>query len=451
MVQTHSSQKAAKHNYKVSAQHVLLMLVLVVAFFILIFFKAIPFGVASFVEPLFRPNGEKLLKTGYVGFDGLCWATVAKDKEAALKGKNLDIKKEYINKETILDFTFNERTEEKNGYVKAKWEFFAKAEALGENPIYLEPWIGLTILSLVIAFLIAALITMLMPNSLGMLAVLFDRQIDNTKVKIRLQTGFSDDIVNLLIAPDDKFANEDRDKVEIAFRYIWERTVTDDPSSVVHSLRFEEVFDSNTEIVQFRNESLYERIKEYYSDFVVKEIEVTKDGLNWRGNHFWIGKGLRVYMAHHFTEKYSNNVTALAYGGAAILIVAIGVRGLKLIPAQRPSFILFAIFLEFSMLSLLAVTMFYTEEEERMDKMLKKMEDANRSQTDTLRAQQYDIHQLTNALVGQTAEIIKSRVEKSISEYMTSGDKMQNAIAEEIGSKIMAGMRDAYNSQIKHK
>ena len=137
----------------------------------------------------------------------------------------------------------------------------------------------------------------------------------------------------------------------------------------------------------------------------------------------------------------------MAYGGAAVLIIAIGVRGLKLIPAARPSYILFAIFLEFSMLALMAVTLFYTEEEERMDKMLKKMEDANRSQLETLRGQQHDIHQLTNALVGQTAEIIKSRVEKTISEYMASSENVDKAIANEISSKIMKGLRDAYSDK----
>jgi RecB family endonuclease NucS len=99
------------------------------------------------------------------------------------------------------------------------------------------------------------------------------------------------------------------------------------------------------------------------------------------------------------------------------------------------------------MLMLMAVTLFYTEEEERMDKMLKKMEDANRSQLETLRGQQHDIHQLTNALVGQTAEIIKSRVEKAISEYMASSENVDKAIANEISSKIMKGLREAYSDK----
>jgi hypothetical protein len=311
----------------------------------------------------------------------------------------------------------------------------------------LEPWTGLSVISIILAFVFAAFLTMIMPSGIGLMAVLFEKQIENTRVKIRLQTGFSDDIVDLLVQPDANLADVDRDKAISVFRYIWERTVTDDPSSNVHSLRFEEVYDENYELVTFRNHQVYERIKEYYSDFVVKEIEDTKDSLMWRNNHFLFGKGLRLYMAHHFTEKYSNNVTGLAYGGAGVLIIAIGIRGLKLIPAARPSYILFAIFLEFSMLMLMAVTLFYTEEEERMDKMLKKMEDANRSQLETLRGQQHDIHQLTNALVGQTAEIIKSRVEKTISEYMASSENVDKAIANEISSKIMKGLRDAYSDK----
>jgi hypothetical protein len=211
-------------------------------------------------------------------------------------------------------------------------------------------------------------------------------------------------------------------------------------------LRFDDVFDENTDIVMFRSESLYARIKEYFSDFVLKEIEDTRDGLKWRKNHFLFMAGLRLYMAHHFTEKYSNNVTGLAYGGAAILIIAIGIRGLKFIPAQQPSLILLAIFLEFSMLSLLAITLIYTEEEERMDKMLKKMEDASKGQLEVLRGQQHDIHQLSNALVGQTAEIIKNRVERAIEEYMTSGNNIEQEIAQQIAHKVLVSMRESSES-----
>jgi hypothetical protein len=77
-----------------------------------------------------------------------------------------------------------------------------------------------------------------------------------------------------------------------------------------------------------------------------------------------------------------------------------------------------------------------------MDRMLKKMEDANRSQLESLKGQQSDIHQLTNALVGQTAEIIRSRVESTISEYMASDDNVRKVIAQEIAEKILIGIKE---------
>jgi hypothetical protein len=97
------------------------------------------------------------------------------------------------------------------------------------------------------------------------------------------------------------------------------------------------------------------------------------------------------------------------------------------------------------MLALLAITLIYTEEEERMDKMLKKMEDANRSQLEELQKQSFDMHQLSNVLVGQSADIIKNRVERAISEYMTSDDNIKKVVAEEISEKIMIGLRDSFS------
>ncbi len=441
------STKSKKHN--VGAQHVVLLTVLSAAFFYYYFFSLVPQLIAGFVVPLFAPSLDQQQKIGFVKFDGLVWASTSKDRELQAIGK--PIAKDLINREFIFDFTWEPRNEEEHGYSKKGSEFYAKAPVLGDLAIILEPWLGFIVLALVFAILSAVLITMFMPSNIGFMAVLFDRQIDNTKVKLRLQTGFADEVIELLIMPDDKLAEKDVSEVRSAFRLIWDRTMTEDIASPFQSARFDDVFDNDTDIVFFRNEAIYTRIKEFFSDFVVIEIIDIKNALLWRRNRMYFAKGLRLYMSHHFTEKYSNLVTGLAYGGAAFLIVAVGIRGLKFIPATRPSLILFAIALEFVMLSLLAVTLMYTEEEERMDKMLKKMEDANRSQLEALRGQQADIHQLSNALVGQTAEIIRTRVESAIEEYMTSGDKIQQVVAEEIAKKIMFSLReDKPKSSYKH-
>ncbi len=444
-----SSQASSQ---KLGVQQVLLYAVMVIAFFVLFQFKLLPVGVSGFITYLFQPTGEEKQKIELVQYKGLCWASSSKDKAAEIYKKGLTApNKDDINKDFIFDFTFEPRTMDQHGYVKSSTEWIAKSTTLGENQIVLEPWIGFWILALVISIVLATVISMFLPTSLGFMAVLFDRQIENTKAKIRLQTGFSDDIVDLLTMPDDKLEAAEFNVAEVAFRTVWNRTEGEATSTGKNALEFEDVFNEDVDLVSFRKIHLYSRIKEFFSEFVLKEIEDTKNGLLWRRNHTLVMKGLRLYMSHHFTEKYSNNVTGLAYGGAAVLIVTVGIRGLKFIPAAKPSIILFATFLEFTMLALMAFTLMYTEEEERMDKMLKKMEDGSRSSLEALRAQQHDIHQLANVLIGQSAEIIKTRVESAITEYMTSDDNIKKVVAEEISEKILYGMREAFSGPIPNK
>lgn len=399
-------------------------------------FHAIPEATAVFIVEQFKPSGDELQKIGFVKFDGLTWASTSKEKEASIQSGS-PIKKDLINEDFIFDFSWENRTSEVNGYTKGPTEWYLKAPALGEKPIYLEPHIGFWIISLVIGFVFATIISILLPSSIGLLAALFEREIDHVKVKIRLQTGFSDKIVDMLTQPDSKLKDADRDETERLYRKIWERTTSETEISTKKFINFDDIFDDETDLVLFRNHAIYNRMKEFFSEFVINEIVDVKNAQLWEANHMKVGKGFKLFMAHFFTEKYSNSITGLAYGGAALLIVGVGIRGLKLIPADRPSVMFMFIFIEFSMLSLLAVTLFYTENEERIDKMLKKMEDANKSQLEILRGQQEDIHQLSTALVGQTSEIIKTRVESAISEYMTSGDKVQREIASAIADKIV--------------
>jgi len=419
----------------------MVLLIMIASFFVLFQFVAIPKGMSVFVRSLFAPYGEQLAKIGYVEFADGVFASVPKDAEKQ-SYKNSEVSADVINKEFIFDFSFKERTTAKNGYVKSANEFYAKCPKLGEMAIIIEPWVALWLLSLVLATVVSLLVSIVMPTSIGYCAALFYNQIEGTKIKLRLQTGLSDDIIDLLVMPDEQLRVKDPNEVRSMFRIVWERTTTEDLSTSFTFIKFEDVFDADTDIVHFRNIILYKRIKEFYSEFLLVEIEDTKNGILWAANHLRIMKGARLYMSHHFSEKYANTVTGLAYGGAAFLIVAVGIRGLKFIPADKPSFILLAIILEFSMLTLMAVSLVYTEGEERMDKIMKKMEDANRSSLEAQRGQQADIHMLTNALVGQTAEIIKNRVEKAIEEYMTSGNEIERKIGEAIADKVLIGLKD---------
>ncbi len=427
----------AKHARTVRAGvvHYLLFGVLFVGTTWLFHSLLLPRIVEYFFVTQFKPVTGKPL----VNFRGV-YATPSAEGE---KFAGMEVRKEYINREYIFDFTNKPRNEKEHGYTKAAGEWLAKAPKLGEDPIILEPF-GFIILSLDIGFLVAVLLTLILPPSIGLLSAKVEEAIEETKAKVRIQTGFSEEVINILVMRDEELQQLDWETLERVFRYVWERTMPEEQAGTTkYPLRFEEAFTPEVDPVRFRREILDNRIREYFSDFVAKEIVDTRAAQYWRQNRLRIGKALRLYMSHHFAEKYSNAVTGLAYGGAALLIIAIGIRGLKFIPATRPTLILFAIFLEFSMLTLLAFTLFYTEAEERVDKMLKKMEDAARGQLETLEQQSRDIHRLAEALEGGTTELIRKRVEQAITEYLTSDDSVRRMIAEEISRKILIGIREA--------
>lgn len=105
----------------------------------------------------------------------------------------------------------------------------------------------------------------------------------------------------------------------------------------------------------------------------LEDLKILKKALIWRNSRFIgrllkINDGFRMYMRMHFTVKYSNTVLGMVYIGAAVLIVIIGLRGLKLVPSTQPSIILFALSLEFCFLILYAITVIYSKEEDESDK-----------------------------------------------------------------------------------
>ncbi len=101
----------------------------------------------------------------------------------------------------------------------------------------------------------------------------------------------------------------------------------------------------------------------------LEDIKVLHRALVWQhssvlGRIFRLNDGFRMYMRFYFTVIYSNGVLGFVYIGAAVLIIIIGLRGLKFIPASQPSLILFALGLEFSLLIIFAFTLMYSRQEE---------------------------------------------------------------------------------------
>lgn len=96
------------------------------------------------------------------------------------------------------------------------------------------------------------------------------------------------------------------------------------------------------------------------------ELAKFQGALSWRKSSalakiLHVNNALSVYMRNHFTMQYENTILGFIYIGAAILIIVIGLRGLQFIPKDRPSLVLFAISLEFILLILYAVSLIFTK------------------------------------------------------------------------------------------
>lgn len=314
------------------------------------------------------------------------------------------------------DFTFDvssvQRTLDKDKYEKASTEWVIRAEKLGEDAIRIQPWITFGIFSLFVGFIASVLITSMIPRQIGYISNKIEREIENTIGRIDEQTGdkVSRDEIERITSPNSK---EDLTPIEKEFGPV-----------------------------------------------IVNEIRDVQNAKRWRRNKLMPFKGLRLYMTRHFAEKYSNNVQGFAYGGAAILIVVIGIRGLKFIPPTQPSVLLAAITLEFTMLTLLAVTLFYTEEEQRMDKLMRNLEESSEGQkyelinlvrasqqqqrdlasmVDYISRQTDNLQRMADALTGANREYIIQVAQRAVAEYVTKETSIEiteKVIREKIDSAL---------------
>lgn len=328
--------------------------------------------------------------------------------------------------EFILDMTDQPRSIDEDGYLKSEREWIVFAEKLGEEPIIIDPILTFIIFSLGFGFILAVLITAMLPRAVGLISNKIERTIHHTISTIDEQTG-------------DKVSREEIERVTAA-------NSKDDLSP----------------------------IEKEFGPVIVNEIEDVRAANQWKRNRLLVFRGLRLYMTRHFAEKYSNNVQGFAYGGAAFLIVIIGIRGLKFIPPTQPSVLLFAISLEFMMLLLLAVTLFYTEEEQRMDKLIRNLEESSEGQkyelinlvrtsqqqqrdlasmVDYIQRQTDNLQRMADALTGANREFIIQVAQRAVAEYVTAEtsreiteqvirEKIDDAMAQMFGNKQINSPND---------
>ena len=141
------------------------------------------------------------------------------------------------------------------------------------------------------------------------------------------------------------------------------------------SARFgeDEDFDKNELIETIKNSNLRE-LHQFVHEWGlhIEDLKIFRRVLIWRDSGIFyrilhINDAIRFYMRFYFTVKYNNTVLGFVYVGAAVLIIIIGLRGLKFIPPTEPSLVIFALGLEFSLLVTYAFTLMYTKQEEEED------------------------------------------------------------------------------------
>ncbi len=204
----------------------------------------------------------------------------------------------------------------------------AALEALGNAPLpraeyIFQPLVALTPLVLVGGFVFAALFTVVLPSGIGFVRQKIEREILTTLDRIAVA----------------QFGDHTPEDIRRLTREI-----------------------SGADV-----RKLHDLVDVYgmpYSD-----LELLQRALRWSDASAGmqvvrVHDAVKFYMREYFTDRYSNAILGLVYIGAAILIIVIGIRGLKFLPATDPSVVLGALGLEFMLLITYAVVLMYGRTEE---------------------------------------------------------------------------------------
>jgi len=129
----------------------------------------------------------------------------------------------------------------------------------------------------------------------------------------------------------------------------------------------EEIRQLTRDILQADTRRLHDMADIYGMPF--DAIDLLQRALRWReasgvSKLSKVHDAIKFYMREYFTDRYSNAVLGMVYIGAAILIIVIGLRGLKFLPATDPSLVLGALGLEFMLLITYAVVLMYGKSED---------------------------------------------------------------------------------------
>ena len=192
-----------------------------------------------------------------------------------------------------------------------------------EARYWFNPILSLVSSSLIIGMITSVTISSLLPLSSGYMRQKIDREIANLSNKISANFLESDDI------------------------------------------------ESHHEIINMIKNADMRLMYEYVDEWgiSIEDIKILQRALIWQqSNVFYkilhINDGITMYMRFYFTIKYGNAMLGFVYMGAAVLIIIVGLRGLKFVPPTQPSIVLFALGLEFTLLITYALNLIYGRQDE---------------------------------------------------------------------------------------
>ncbi|MBD1207440.1 MAG: hypothetical protein H9535_03355 [Ignavibacteria bacterium] len=336
-----------------------------------------------------------------------------------------EITRAYASGEFILDFTPTARNREQHGYAKAEDEWLIKSPFMGDEAVIITPIWALTVPLLAISLLIAVVLTFLLPSRIGLMAAFVERTFHETRTKLLFQTGFSDELLEFLLLSDTEVAMLSQrapERVGAYLQTLWDATRTDNErNQALSSYADESLFDTAT-IANghhaFVRNTLISRMREAFSVSVEHSIRSLQRARAWQENHFRLLSGIRLYMSEYFAVNRSNNVQGFAYAGAGLMIVVIGLRGLRFIPASRPSLIVASISLECVLLFALGLTLFFQREEGSSAESLKRIE--NNTQNVALVMSSVGNEAMQRAIMDAIREHAQSPdVEKRVADALT--------------------------------
>lgn len=203
-----------------------------------------------------------------------------------------------------------------------KWAIDVFLGTPSEARYWLDPIISLAMPVSLISFLITLILCSLLPRNIGLIRHKVEREIINQLDKIHYSNfGFYSDKKNL---------------------------------------------DFENNILKADDRKLHAMAEEWKIN--KEEIKYLAKAINWKNESILYKllhpfNGLEFYLRFYFTERYGNTMLGLVYIGAAVLIIIIGMRGLKFIPSTQPSLVFFALGLEFSVLIAYAVTVMFSKNE----------------------------------------------------------------------------------------